>query len=179
MERTEFSDNYLVKATDQFGMAYLQRSVDPKKKNTFRFKILTLNIQIGLRLIEKRQVDDKIYFMHKGVWRYNIETGEKFCDDNQYEPYTSFQAEPGDVVTLIQNKDKLAFMVNETQLGIAFQHPDIRKCETIPYVRIQDKEEGVEVLPGRIDKIKRSFNPKSMAKPIATKKEKSKHCVIF
>ena len=66
---------------------------------------------------------------------------------------------------MVVNKTKVAFKVNEEELGVAFDDENINSKIVTPYIWIHEKETSVEVVPGTLQKGQTSFDPKSEAPP--------------
>ena len=111
-----------MKAIIPYGLAYLRWAVNPKKKNIFKFKLQTSEwIEFGIRNVKIHKNDDgsqRYEYLH--AWRYKPVTGQKYSLDNEYEEYTDFRPEWGDVVKMVVNGDKLAFWVNKKCLGLMY-----------------------------------------------------------
>ena len=54
---------------------------------------------------------------------------------------------------MIVKRDKIAFFLNESFLGIAFCDPEIAKSTLFPFVAFCQERDEVKVCPGKIRKL--------------------------
>ncbi len=125
---------------DDGGLIYLSRTVDPRKCNVFRFRILETSqadIWIG---VERKDP--------KFVWFFRLWNGMK-CDSSGVSlEYTGTKARSGDVIQMIIDRGRLSFILNTDNLGIAFEDSRLMEPEVSPFVFMHTNDDWVEVLRG-------------------------------
>ncbi len=114
-ERVEISEGgNAVKAIMPYGLAYLNRPVNPKKKNIYKFKLQTSErVEFGIWNVKIHEMKDGTkWYEYLHAWRWKPVTGQKYSLDNEYEEFTDMIPQKGDVIKMVVNGDKLAFWIN-------------------------------------------------------------------
>ena len=107
-------ENRLITA-EKFNHFYLDRSLDPKRRNEFRFKVTSsskMAIIIGVQEVQVSKNDVK----YGQQWRLNLRDGKKF-EKSKGKKYLKGKVYEGDVISVVVDCGKLSFSINGKDQG--------------------------------------------------------------